>query len=187
MQIVQTGKDLFWKFGVRRVSIEEICTEARVSKVTFYKHFKNKVDLAKYILENNFAEALTEYREIMDSDIPFVDKINSIIQMKLNNANKYSKEFLEDLYKGKIPELYEYLINYSKETFKMVAIDFKKAQEEGHFRKDVKIDFLMIFLKKMIDLAGDPDINSLYKTPSDMIKEFTHFFFYGTVARDQEI
>ncbi len=32
--ILSTGKDLFWKFGFRRVTIEEICKEAGISKMT---------------------------------------------------------------------------------------------------------------------------------------------------------
>ena len=41
-QLVETGKKLFLKHGVKRISIEEICRESEVSKVTFYKYFKNK-------------------------------------------------------------------------------------------------------------------------------------------------
>jgi AcrR family transcriptional regulator len=183
-QIIKTGKALFWKFGVRRVSIEEICREASVSKVTFYKHFKNKVELAKYILETTFNEAVIEYRSIMDSDIPFVEKVNKTIQMKLDNADQYSKEFLEDLYKGNVPELHDYIMKYSEENFKMVAIDYTKAQQEGHIRKDFNIEFMMVFLNKMIEMAGDPNFTSLYKSTHDMVKEFTHLFFYGIIERE---
>ncbi len=44
--ILETGQELFWKFGFRRVTIEEICKEAGISKMTFYKYFSNKMDLA---------------------------------------------------------------------------------------------------------------------------------------------
>jgi len=41
-QILTTGKELFWKFGFKRVTIEEICKEAGVSKMTYYKFFTTK-------------------------------------------------------------------------------------------------------------------------------------------------
>ena len=41
-QILTKGKELFWKYGIKRVAIEEICKQAHVSKMTFYKYFKNK-------------------------------------------------------------------------------------------------------------------------------------------------
>ena len=44
--IMSTGKDLFWKYGIRRVTVEEICEKSNVSKMTFYKYFPNKETLA---------------------------------------------------------------------------------------------------------------------------------------------
>ena len=49
-KILDTAHELFWKHGLKRVSIEEICAVAGVSKMTFYKHFANKTALVKYIL-----------------------------------------------------------------------------------------------------------------------------------------
>ncbi|MCJ7802330.1 MAG: TetR/AcrR family transcriptional regulator, partial [Candidatus Marinimicrobia bacterium] len=49
-QIVETANDLFMRFGVKRITIEEICKTAKVSKMTFYKFFKNKIELAEYII-----------------------------------------------------------------------------------------------------------------------------------------
>ena len=45
--ILRTAEDLFMQFGYDRVSVEEICREANVSNVTFYKYFKNKLDVLK--------------------------------------------------------------------------------------------------------------------------------------------
>jgi len=47
-KILHTGKELFWKFGFKRVTIEELCKEAGISKMTYYKYFTNKMDLVNY-------------------------------------------------------------------------------------------------------------------------------------------
>ena len=44
-QILKTGKELFWKYGFKLVTIEEICKEAGVSKMTYYKYFTNKITI----------------------------------------------------------------------------------------------------------------------------------------------
>ena len=49
-QIVETATDLFMRFGVKRVTVEEICRTAQISKMTFYKYFNNKIELAEYII-----------------------------------------------------------------------------------------------------------------------------------------
>ena len=45
--ILDAAKSLFWKHGIRRVTIEEICEVAGVSKMTYYKYFSNKTAIAK--------------------------------------------------------------------------------------------------------------------------------------------
>jgi AcrR family transcriptional regulator len=67
-QIYSTAKSMFIRYGFKRVSIEEICREASVSKMTFYKFFSNKFDLLKFILEKMTADSLAAYREILEQD-----------------------------------------------------------------------------------------------------------------------
>jgi AcrR family transcriptional regulator len=43
--LLNTARELFFKHGTKRVTIEEICEKADVSKMTFYKFFRNKEDL----------------------------------------------------------------------------------------------------------------------------------------------
>ena len=76
---VTTAKTLFWKYGIKRVSIEEICKEASLSKMTFYKFFKNKEALAEYLLINVLNEWHDQYRAIMKQKIPFASKITQVI------------------------------------------------------------------------------------------------------------
>ncbi|MBL0024612.1 MAG: helix-turn-helix transcriptional regulator [Saprospiraceae bacterium] len=45
LKIITTAKKLFWKHGSSRVTIEELCREAGVSKMTFYRHFNNKNEI----------------------------------------------------------------------------------------------------------------------------------------------
>ena len=48
--IIDTAKTLFMKHGMRRITVEEICREASVSKMTFYRLFTNKEDVAEIII-----------------------------------------------------------------------------------------------------------------------------------------
>ena len=50
--LFSTAKNLFFKFGLRRVSVEEICKKASVSKMTFYRNFNNKEHIAIIILKD---------------------------------------------------------------------------------------------------------------------------------------
>lgn len=178
-QIVDTAKSLFWKHGMKRVTVEEICEKAEVSKMTFYKHFPNKKELVKYIIKKIFEEGIQQYRDIIASDRPYVEKVKTIIQMKMEFTNELSQEFLNDLYKGDDPELKKLVEKYLKRNMEMILNDFKQAQKEGNIRKDVHPQFLVYMMNKMVESATDSNLNWIYNNPQEMIHEFVNFFYYG--------
>ena len=48
--IVQTAIRMFHQLGIRNVSIDDICSELRISKKTFYTHFQQKEELVDAVL-----------------------------------------------------------------------------------------------------------------------------------------
>ena len=51
-KILKKSSDLFFKHGFRSVSIDDICSELRISKKTFYKYFSQKDLLIERILKD---------------------------------------------------------------------------------------------------------------------------------------
>ena len=45
--IIQSAYSKFMQFGIRSVSIDDICNELRISKKTFYRIFSKKEDLVE--------------------------------------------------------------------------------------------------------------------------------------------
>ena len=74
-QIIKTAIDLFSRFGTKRVTVEEICKTAGVSKATFYKYFKNKLDLIRHIRDELIEIGFNKFDEISAMDIPYPEKI----------------------------------------------------------------------------------------------------------------
>lgn len=50
-QIVKCAAEKFRQFGIRSVSIDDICRELNMSKKTFYLYFRQKEDLIESVLE----------------------------------------------------------------------------------------------------------------------------------------
>ncbi|KAA3618759.1 MAG: TetR/AcrR family transcriptional regulator [Calditrichaeota bacterium] len=186
-QIIVTAKKLFWQFGVRRVSIEEICTEANVSKMTFYKHFRNKLELAKFILKKMTDEGIANYQEIMAKDISFREKVRQTIELKLEQTNDLSQAFFADIHNNKIPELKAYFDELVQFSIKIILDDYTAAQKRGEIRKNVKPEFIMYFLNQLFVMTEDENLQKLYKQPQALIMELTNFFFYGILERDCKV
>ena len=67
-RILLTAHDLFYRDGVRATGIDKVIAEAKVTKVTFYRHFPSKNDLITAYLEYRhdlwmrwFEDAISRY------------------------------------------------------------------------------------------------------------------------------
>jgi len=178
-QILSTSRDLFWKYGIKRISVEEICHTAHVSKGTFYKHFANKKELVMRLIDKIMEEGTTRYRQIMDKDMPFEEKVKQTICLKLEQTEAMSTEFYNDYLLHDVEGLSGYLMKKAAEGIRMILEDFERAQARGDIRRDIKPEFILYFLNHMVSIASDEQLLKLYDQPSDLIIEMVRFFFYG--------
>ena len=185
-QILATGKTLFWKHGFKRVTIEEICTAAQVSKMTYYKYFANKMELVKAIMEKTLKESLDRYKAIMNSEVPFTEKIEMQLQMKMEGTADISSEFMDDLMIHGEPEMMEYMQNMTRKVLEIVHADYVAAQKKGEIRQDVKPDFIIYFLNHIYDMLKDENLLKMYRDPNELAMQLTRFFFYGIANRNPE-
>jgi AcrR family transcriptional regulator len=184
-QLVEKAWDLFWQFGFTRVSIEEVCKEAGVSKMTFYKHFKNKNDLGRFIMKEMSEYSLKLYDGIMSEDIPFVDKIRKSVELKIEQTENISEAFFRDFHRQNDPELNKVLQEQRLSNLRTVTDWYLKAQKEGDIRRDIKPEFIVYFLNHMIEMVNDDKLVGMYEHPGELIKELTNFFFYGLLPAEK--
>jgi AcrR family transcriptional regulator len=178
--------ELFWKHGFKRVSVEEICRKANVSKMTFYKYFPNKTELAKKIYSDIVADAENRFREIMDSDASPAEKIKEVIRMKFEGTMNISPEFMADFYTGSDSELISFVRERTQEILSVLRTDYIRAQEKGIFRKDFNVDLLIKMQAKMTELMDDESLTVLYGSRQELIMEFAKLLVYGIAAHGQE-
>ncbi|MBN1768544.1 MAG: TetR/AcrR family transcriptional regulator, partial [Prolixibacteraceae bacterium] len=91
--ILEAAQKLFWKFGFKKVTIEEICREGNVSKMTFYKHFDNKTELAKKVLDKVVSKAIDDFSVLKNSATSSFELIEGMLKMKKDGIHEISKEF----------------------------------------------------------------------------------------------
>jgi len=183
-KFIETGRKLFWKYGFRRVTLDEICREAGVSKMTFYRCFENKTDLAKTIFSEVVRVSMEDFNEIIKADIPSSEKLRKILVMKMEGTNDISRDFMMDFYSSNDTGLKEFVDKATTEAWKEVIAGFRYAQEMGWFRKDFKPEFLFYISQKLVPMATEEELLKLYDNPQDLIMEFANFFTYGLSPHD---
>lgn len=179
VDIISAAKDLFWRYGFKRVSIEDICKKASVSKMTFYRLFSNKTDLAKRILDDTIADSMVKFREVMDVQCTADERMRRIIALKMEGTKEISREFIEDVYTDTGSELQIYMMQKIQESMQSFVSMFKEAQQRGIFRADFKPELLLALSRQMTAILEDKSILNLYENPQQIIIELTTIIAFG--------
>ena len=142
--LFSTAKKLFFKFGLRRVSVEEICKKAIVSKMTFYRNFNNKEHIAVIILNDFLDESFEKYKNIMSENISFGKKVEKLILNDKNYIDQLGPEFINDVYNYKNTIFSEIIEKTDKLFYEELRKDFKLAQKFFLLRNYGKVNFKRI-------------------------------------------
>lgn len=180
--ILESAKALFWKYGLKKVTVEEICEQADVSKMTFYRRFVNKEHAAEEILEAILEDNLRRYSAIMDEK-NLSRKINEVLKLKHQESKNISKEFINEILTEDGSALSELVEKHTLKSYKVMIADFEKAKKEGWVRKDLKPEFIMDMLGVIRTKMQDEHFLKMFKSIDEAIMELSNFFFYGIFVK----
>jgi len=184
-QILETAEDLFQRFGIKRISIEEICSTAQVSKMTFYKYFKNKVELVRFLWSRWFELNNAKFAEVRAMEITFTEKLTLILKLKEEGTQKVSYQFALDYLNG-VPELGQFFQEQYTNSMNQFMEFIQEAQHKGEVRPDMKIEFFLAVIGAMKELMQNKSLVELYPYYQDFIMEVNNFLFYGLLPRPNE-
>lgn len=98
--IIRAAGEMFYKYGVKSVSIDDICREIHISKKTFYVHFRQKDDLV--------AEFLRCIRQQQERDHRSVMECENVVEWMLSNFKKFSVQSVMDKHAALFFDLEKY-------------------------------------------------------------------------------
>ena len=181
-KILVTAEDLFLSFGLKRISVEEICSTAKVSKMTFYKYFKNKIELIKYLWSLMFDYGMQKFEEIENMDISFQEKVELILKMKEESSKNLSHEFALEYFFSN-DELHDFFNQMYQKSIGAFITFIKTGQANGEVRTEMKPEFFIAATNKIMELVENKQLVQSYETYKDFVLEVNNFLFYGIFPR----
>ena len=185
LAILKAAKDCFWKYGINKVTVEEICAKAGVSKMTYYRSFANKKVVATLVLKDVISKSEQLYDEIMGKEIDFPQKIKEVILLEHEFSRGISQEFIHDVTNNEDEELQQLMVEANKKGQQKFIHHMKEAQKEGWIREDLHFPFLIHMMNDINIKLMDEKLIAMYDSIEDLIMELVNFFFYGIVSHEK--
>jgi AcrR family transcriptional regulator len=173
-QLVETAKRLFLKHGIKRVTVEEICEKASVSKVTFYKYFPDKMKLAHIIVELLNDEGFSKFDEINQMDIPYPDKVDLMTQWRAAFLSQMATEFIDDAL------VFE---DVQKEVENRYLRNIVNAQEKGEIRPDLSPELILLVTEKLNEIVKDGSWKAIFTDFNEFQRQIRQMYYYGLLEK----
>ena len=149
-QIVDAARKLFYKFGFKKVSMDEIAREAGVTKKTIYRYFDSKEALLEYFIQEELQNMKAIIEEVESKNLDFFETVNEAT-CKLLKYRK-EKDFLNIISKEaewlKNPIIIKNLELIDTQIQNYIKSKLQKAKEKG-FIEFTDLDVTSFLVYKM--------------------------------------
>ncbi|MAC94193.1 MAG: TetR family transcriptional regulator [Flavobacteriales bacterium] len=167
--IIKAG-ELFVKYGIKSMTMDDIAREMGVSKKTLYQFVENKKDLVKKVMSLHIHNQQDCICEMHSAEGNAIDKLMEIGAFVNQHMRSLHPSVIFDLKKYH-PEAWGYL-NKHKEEFIYTTIksNLEEGMSEGLYREDLKPDLVARLYMGMTNALIDSE-----SFPSDQFsKEELH-------------
>jgi len=151
--VLERVRELFFKYGVRSVSMDDICRDVGISKKKLYQLFSSKNELVEKLLElerENFEIIFDTYNFEGVNAIDILLTVSKEVGERFRDVSPSMtfdlKKYYPDIYFKHIDERINFI-------FKKIQINLEKGINQGVYRDDLSVELVArLYIRRLIDL-----------------------------------
>lgn len=184
--IRQAAMELFKIYGFKKVSIGDIARKANVSHVTIYNHFGSKEELVRDIIKIVISRLVANSREIINGDMPFLDKIESIILSKSEQAGQYQGELIKIAGRDN-PEIRMFVESlWQKEIESLLDTLIEEGKKLGFIKKDLSSKSIRYYFELVRRGAfANVEMMETIKMDKQLAYDLNYLFLFGLIEKQE--
>jgi AcrR family transcriptional regulator len=157
-RIIKSALNLFWRYGIKSVTMDDIARDLGISKRTIYQHYSDKEAILALVINEELNSQKCELEKLDErAENPIEQLIYSSVQMREAMANM-NPTFLYDL-KKYYPAAWELFQTYKHEyIIKSLRDNLIKGIELGLYRPEIDVDVLSVLRVEQVVMGFDPTI-----------------------------
>lgn len=179
-RIIQASIELFHKYGIKSVTMDDIAKHLGMSKKTLYQHFKDKDDLVTTKTLHDLETRIKQVDEIFKNSADAVEELME------------SMKYIAEIFKDMNPRVFYDMQKYHAEAWQkfrefkdkvivgMIERNLNRGVQEGLFRPDINIPILGRLRVEEIEMAMKEEVfpSSAFSI-TDVQVQLTDHFLHG--------
>jgi AcrR family transcriptional regulator len=178
-KILQGALELFLKYGIRSVSMDDIARHLSISKKTIYQYFVDKDDIVTQATANHMVHTKTDFDNLTRMSKNALDELMRIQMFMRKNMQDMNPSLLFDLKKYHNKAWAAWIDHKNKDIRESVVRNLKQGIEEGLYRSNLNPEILAVLRIESIQWLYDSPIlaGEKYKIVDIQTQMLDHFMY----------
>ena len=172
--------ELFLRYGIRSVSMDDIAEQLGMSKKTLYQYFADKDELVDAVLGDEVKQGQQDCVDCSFHSRDAVDEIFITMDKIMEQFRNMNPMVLYDLQKFHYSSFQKFLKYKNEFLLEVIRKNMERGVQEELFRPEINVDVLAKFRLETMMLAFDMDLFPPRKyNLADVTREIIEHYLYG--------
>lgn len=182
-RIVSKAHELFMRYGIRSVSMDEVANHLGMSKKTIYQFYADKDALVEDVIDIEIAEKQKECMSHRKRSDNAIHEIFMATDMLLELLTHMNPALIFDLEKYHPVAFSKYNAHKNGFLFSLIRENIEWGKREGLYREEVLSDVMARFRLASVFLIFDPEnFPGTKHSVAAIVSEVTDHFLYGMAS-----
>ncbi|MCB0585871.1 MAG: TetR/AcrR family transcriptional regulator [Phaeodactylibacter sp.] len=156
--ILNKSYELFMRYGIKSVTMDDIARELGMSKKTLYQYVDNKSDLIEQIFRQHVEEEKRAIERIRSSSADAVDEILKIARYVLEKLRELSPTTVYDLQKYYRNIWKQMDTLHQRHVYTIIRENLERGIRQGVYRSGLNPDIIAKLCVAKTSLAADEEM-----------------------------
>ncbi|MDQ3050522.1 MAG: TetR/AcrR family transcriptional regulator [Bacteroidota bacterium] len=188
-RIIESATELFYRFGIKSITMDDVAKHLCMSKKTLYQHFHDKNDMVMKCCQHDLVNRQCVFDDITESASDAIAELMSIMKHMEHMYTSMNPNLFYDLQKYH-PSAWK-LFREFKEKKVMVSIEsnLQKGVEQGLYRKDMNIPIIARLRIEEVEMGFNPLVfpPDKFNFAKVQIQLFSHFMHGITTIKGHKL
>ena len=178
-KILQTAQELFFKYGIRSISMDDIAKELSISKKTIYHLYKDKDQIVDTLIQEKFKKDAQHFEHIHKGAENVIEEMFSIMKHMGRVIGEANPAMFYDLQKYH-SHAWQVFKDFREERMvKMIEEMLLRGIKQGYIRADINSKILARLRMAQVEMGFNPNLfpPAQFKIVDVQIAMLEHFLY----------
>ncbi len=142
LRIQEKANELFRRYGIKSITMDEIATQLGVSKKTLYLYFSDKEELVEAVVRNTIKQAQQICNENRDNSKDAVHELFAAMDLMQLIFSEMNPAMMYDLEKFHPASYRLFLEHKNKYLYDVIRDNLRRGIEQDLYRPEIDIDLV---------------------------------------------